>query len=70
MDLNLFNAEDDSQSSAFASNLKQATYNPLIITFNTIVTGSAEGSKKDDGYRDNRDNEYKDRKSNIYHSFD
>ena len=59
MDLNLFNAEDDSQSSAFASNLKQATYNPLIITFNSVVTGSAEGNqKRTDGYRDNRDNRY------------
>ena len=59
MDLNLFNAEDESQSSAFASNLKQATYNPLIITFNSVVTGSAEGNqKRTDGYRDNRDNRY------------
>jgi len=68
MDLNLFNAEDDSQSSAFASNLKQATYNPLIITFNTIVTGSAEGSKKDDGYRDNRGN--RDNRDNRYNTDD
>ena len=45
--LNLFgsDASDITQSSRFAANLRKATYDPLLITFNSIRTGK----KKDTG---------------------
>ena len=45
MDLNLFGANDEMRSSRFAANLKQETYDPLIVTFNSITAGKAEGDK-------------------------
>ena len=42
MDLNLFGAEDEVASSGFSANLKQETYDTMIVTFNSIVAGKAE----------------------------
>ena len=62
MDLNLFGAEDDALSSSrFSANLKQETYDPLIITFNSIVAGKPNDDKAKN--RDNRD--LRDRDRNI-----
>jgi hypothetical protein len=66
MDLNLFGAEDDALSSSrFSANLKQETYDPLIITFNSIVAGKDKANddkareRERDRYRDrDRDNRY------------
>jgi hypothetical protein len=48
--LNLFgsDASDSIQSSRFAANLRKATYDPLLITFNSIRTGK----KKDTANKD------------------
>ena len=51
--LNLFgsDASDGTQSSRFAVNLRKATYDPLLITFNSIRTGK----KKDTANKDAKD---------------
>ena len=47
--LNLFgsDASDITQSSRFAANLRKATYDPLLITFNSIRTGKKKDTTKD-----------------------
>jgi hypothetical protein len=59
LNLNLFgsDASDSIQSSRFAANLKKETYDPLLITFNSIRTGKKknvmEGPKGPNGPRNN-----------------
>jgi hypothetical protein len=61
MDLSLFGAEDDALTSRFSANLKQETYDPLIIAFNSIVAGKANGDKANDDKAKNRDRDIRDR---------
>jgi len=65
MDLNLFGAEDDALSSSrFSANLKQETYDPLIITFNSIVAGKDKTNDDKAKTRD-RERDIRDRDRNI-----
>ena len=42
MNLNLFGSDDDVQTSRFVMNLKKETYDPMLITFNSISAGPAK----------------------------